>query len=789
MRNFNKLNLAFLALLAQMSLSATAAAQNTNNAANAGPLPDYYTEKVEPILANRCAVCHGCTDAPCQLKLVSHKAIKRGSSKINLFGIHGNIAPTRMRDANTLAGWRKLNFSPIVPDQPSRNMVADRESSVFYRAITQGLENRPLEFDADVLRPYFDANDNYCPANVLEYEKMSREHSNMGMPLGLPALTLREYQTLVTWLENGAPGPTSATQSKRETPSAPAVVQKWEAFLNRRASKYRLIARYIYEHLETARLHFKESPGEFFEIVRSKTEAPAPISEIVTETAATNPGSGPVYYRLRKIDEIIVKKNHIVWDTDLDELAKIGALFESLPWKLGKEFRQEFTGNPFHDFKAIPAEIRSRFMITHSHLIIDQMVRGSVCIGTGATYAIRDHFWVMFLKPEADPSVQTPGLGMQWLMLRNGPHFEQEISADFSNNTRYQDAFETYLRKIRPAGLGVNDIWTGNGDPNARITVFRHDIIASAHKGWVGGRPLTTWVLSYSNFERLFYNLVVNYRVWGAPLHKVRTWDLMREIRIEGEELFTTLLPETYRWDLRNQWTRSWGRPEMKIHEDRSYGRGSLVKITDQADPVGDLLAQVNQHLGAHRSELDDSLNQPLSPGQRPPNALPALQTADRSRADFEQALRLLTARHDRHYATALPANTYLRLTDEVSGDQHVYSVITNRAFLHHQSPLGSGSRRVPAEEDISIFPGIVGTHANLFVDLKLRDASRFLTDLYNLRAGDFEKFRSTWGLKRSSPDFWPFMDWMTSWAEQADPINGSRLDLSQYDNGRGLEL
>jgi len=35
------------------------------------PLADQYLNEVKPILENRCVVCHGCYDAPCQLKLTS----------------------------------------------------------------------------------------------------------------------------------------------------------------------------------------------------------------------------------------------------------------------------------------------------------------------------------------------------------------------------------------------------------------------------------------------------------------------------------------------------------------------------------------------------------------------------------------------------------------------------------------------------------------------------------------------------------------------------------------------
>jgi len=39
---------------------------------------EFYYHQIKPILENRCVVCHGCYDAPCQLKLSSPEGIDRG---------------------------------------------------------------------------------------------------------------------------------------------------------------------------------------------------------------------------------------------------------------------------------------------------------------------------------------------------------------------------------------------------------------------------------------------------------------------------------------------------------------------------------------------------------------------------------------------------------------------------------------------------------------------------------------------------------------------------------------
>ena len=44
-----------------------------------------YNEKVRPVLESRCVVCHGCYDAPCQLKLSSPEGIHRGANKKKVY--------------------------------------------------------------------------------------------------------------------------------------------------------------------------------------------------------------------------------------------------------------------------------------------------------------------------------------------------------------------------------------------------------------------------------------------------------------------------------------------------------------------------------------------------------------------------------------------------------------------------------------------------------------------------------------------------------------------------------
>src|SRR5262245_43480421 len=71
--------------------------------------PVSFERDVEPVLERRCAVCHGCYDAPCQLLLTSHAGAVRGATKSPVYDNARltDAAPTRLGiDAHGEEAWR-----------------------------------------------------------------------------------------------------------------------------------------------------------------------------------------------------------------------------------------------------------------------------------------------------------------------------------------------------------------------------------------------------------------------------------------------------------------------------------------------------------------------------------------------------------------------------------------------------------------------------------------------------------------------------------------------------------
>ncbi len=76
-----------------------------------------YRRDIEPILNGRCVVCHGCYDAPCQLKMEAFDGLQRGASKKRVYDgtrIFSAELTRLFQDGYSVADWRKKGFYPVI---------------------------------------------------------------------------------------------------------------------------------------------------------------------------------------------------------------------------------------------------------------------------------------------------------------------------------------------------------------------------------------------------------------------------------------------------------------------------------------------------------------------------------------------------------------------------------------------------------------------------------------------------------------------------------------------------
>ena len=241
-----------------------------------------YENQVAPILEQRCVVCHGCYDAPCQLKLASPAGIQRGASKERVYdGARIRPAePSRLFiDALTTGQWRQKGFHTVLNEEKDDSPQGNLEDSVMYRMLRlKELHPQPRTgMLADSIDLGLDR-DHVCPT-LEEFDTYAMNHPLQGMPFAMPNLDTGDYSTLVHWIAQGAP----VTPDKQPSQKANIQIGHWERFLNGQTNKQQLVSRYIYEHLFQAHLHFRDTGNrEFYRMVRSSTPPGQPVNVIPT---------------------------------------------------------------------------------------------------------------------------------------------------------------------------------------------------------------------------------------------------------------------------------------------------------------------------------------------------------------------------------------------------------------------------------------------------------------------------------------------------------------------------
>jgi hypothetical protein len=153
---------------------------------------DLFIDEVKPILDNRCAVCHGCYDAACQLKLTSIEGIDRGASKEPISDIRLLAAkPSRLfTDAKDTAEWRKRDFHPVL-NEGAQSRQANLASSLIFQMLALknshpllNTGNQPLPDEQ--FRPGLNRK-KYCPT-IEQFGDYSELDPFGGMPYALPTL-------------------------------------------------------------------------------------------------------------------------------------------------------------------------------------------------------------------------------------------------------------------------------------------------------------------------------------------------------------------------------------------------------------------------------------------------------------------------------------------------------------------------------------------------------------------------------------------------------------------------
>ena len=739
-----------------------------------GSAPVDYEREVKPILDNRCAVCHGCYDAPCQMNLASYPGVTRGAHKDRVYDSARLLAgePTQLFfDAQSNAAWRKKGFFSVLNER-AMTPEANREASVLYRLLMLKRAH-PLPATAVLPGERFDFSldrSQQCPS-LAEMDGFERRFPDWGMPFGLPGLTTREHDTLARWIEAGAPArapaPLPEAYERR--------IAQWENFLNGSALKAQLMSRYIYEHWFVGHLYFDDLPGEeYFSLVRSKTPPGEPIEVVATRRPYDDPGVARVYYRMRRTADTPLLKTHMPYALNAARMARLKAWFLDAPYEVTAlpSYAAETASNPFVTFLQLPVNARYRFMLDEAQFTLMGFIKGPVCRGQVALDVITDHFWVLFENPGAGQSGEDAEFLAKHLKDLRLPAEHESTTGPLkwlsysSLESRYLKAKSEHLNERFGARNPptVELLWDGGGtNPNAALTVFRHFDNASVVQGLVGERPQTVMVMGYPLFERIHYLLVAGYDVYGNVGHQLATRLYFDFLRMEGEMNFLAFLPRDARQAVRDRWYRG-ARQQLDLLQstDAYYAQETGIRYR-----TGDPLTEFYGMLKAHTAPLSS------------PRYAPA--TSGLSGTPLRELNRLsgLRGRAVAH----LPELALLTVRD-AAGRDHPFTLIGNIAHSNVAELFNEEKRLLPDENDLLVVNGFIGAYPNAFFAVGAAELPEFVDAARGLGSeADYERLLARFGIRRTDARFWAHSDALHLAYRRSMPKEAGLFDYNRFEN------
>ena len=315
-----------------------------------------------------------------------------------------------------------------------------------------------------------------------------------------------------------------------------------------------------------------------------------------------------------------------------------------------------------------------------------------------------------------------------------------------------------------PVPLDLRLIWDGEGrNDNAALTVFRHFDSASVVKGMVGDAPKTAWVIGYPLLERIHYLLVADYDVYGNVGHQLNSRLYMDFLRMEGEFNFLTLLPQSERAGVRDQWYRG----DSLGTREQVYGGPATTLAVESA---------IRYRTNDPKRELFDLLKARLAP------VLPARFDLDRQvPASLRAPLRELAAVRGASLQW-LPESALL-VVQTPAGDVTL-SLLRNTGHASVSELLDEQGQLRPDEDTLTVVPGVIGSYPNAFYRVPAAELPVLTAAVRQLRSqADYAAFAKRWAVRRTSPDFWAFSDALAARYRKDQPLEAGVLDYNRFEN------
>jgi len=750
--------------------------------------PVSFTRDIKPIFDEKCVACHACYDAPGQLDLRSVKGIVRGAMKIDTYALRETpIEPTFVWNSpNTLDDWRKMGFFSV---------IEGGRDSILGKMLALGHVN-PVEpnaqFPADIKIDQLERK-NHLP-NKYEIDGYVAQFPNQGMPLAVSGLTDEEYEKTMSWLEAGAP---IDYEAPKPTAKELAQIRKWEDFLNADDKRSKLVARYFFEHLLYINFLFEDrADANSFIIVRSTTpsgEDTVPVYQHI----ANKKVDGEFYYRFQLLELTdCVKNTRLNMLVSDEKLERYKNIFYEEDWSVDRlpGYTEAERFSPLITFRAIPARARYKFILANSWLLRGQITWGPSCHGNMATGVVRDVGWDIFESPETSLYVTDPQYRAEVDPLLTEMVNPDNLLEAFIDRHKYVKQHKEFtkraLARAKEVGYRSNfsDIWRGeHRDDQPLVSFVRHDDNAYVVEGnWVPFEfPKAINVFDLPSAESALYSAVINFDLYGPGI-----WSIFgaREqfglTRTDTELNFLRFLPRKVRRPMWKSWyldelsEERWKMEDPNIAPDDTIPT-DIKYSTD--DPKREFYERLLEYMGP-RVNANDPINRP-KPGDdadRITKALISIVAASRAQEPTW-----------RKFKTFLPEASFLRI-DRSGQEPGIYTMTHNRDYATKAFLTMSLQDDIPGNAKVAILEGAYTAYPNFMFRINEDEIEEFASTLID--ADTQEKFTAVverWGIRRSSPDFWPVLNSVTAYVKRTNPTGAPNragggagtFDINRYKN------
>jgi hypothetical protein len=326
----------------------------------------------------------------------------------------------------------------------------------------------------------------------------------------------------------------------------------------------------------------------------------------------------------------------------------------------------------------------------------------------------------------------------------------------------------------------LDEVWDGDQyNQNAILTVFRHGENAKVLKGPVGDSSKTAFLLDYSLFEKLTYDLVVNFDVYGTMGHQLLTRIYMDLIRMEAENNFLSMLPEQTRFMIKLNWYQGlMSTSKLLLLNEYDFPRNKINIEYNESRSLGSIQNQLYQQIIFNR------LNQTV---RGPDDTINWVQLKSTSPLNTtEMSLRKI-AQLKGEDIKFLPELAYIIVSKQEQKNE-VYSLIHNRAKKNISFIFGENTNLDPKQDSLVITKKWGGPSPQMFFTVTEKNLDLFAEQLRKVNSVyEYLAFEKRWGIQKNDPRFWSYYDFTNSFFAQQNPTEASVMDLSKYDINRSL--